>query len=156
THATGNLVQGNYIGTDSTGALPLGNGCFGIFFQMAPSRNTIGGTAAGAGNVISANAFRSGIVLTDGSHDNLVQGHRIGTHAAGTAALGNGFAGVLIGGGSVNNTVGGTAAAARNLISGNGFNPLVGPGSGILITDPGTQNNLVQGNYLGTDITGTR
>src|SRR5262249_40399991 len=50
----------------------------------------------------------------------------------------------------------GTAAAARNLISGNGFNPLVGPGSGILITDPGTQNNLVQGNYLGTDITGTR
>ena len=57
----GNLVQGNYIGTDSTGTVALGNGRSGVRISSAigstdsASHNTIGGTAAGAGNLISGN-----------------------------------------------------------------------------------------------------
>ena len=50
--ATGNLIQGNTIGTDLTGTLALGNTYEGIYLERAPT-NTIGGTAPGAGNLIS-------------------------------------------------------------------------------------------------------
>ena len=52
--ATGNLIQGNTIGTDMTGTLALGNTLEGIYLERAPS-NTIGGAVSGAGNLISAN-----------------------------------------------------------------------------------------------------
>ena len=51
---TGVSVQGNFIGTDASGMLDLGNAFDGIFVDNG-SGNTIGGTAAGAGNVISGN-----------------------------------------------------------------------------------------------------
>jgi len=54
---------------------------------------------------------------------------------------------VAIFGGATNNTVGGTAAGVRNVISGN-------RSSGLIIRDAGTASNLVQGNYLGTDAAG--
>ena len=45
----------------------------------------------------------------------------IGTNPAGTAGLGNAFAGILVNSGPTNVTIGGTTPAARNLISGNTF-----------------------------------
>src|SRR5207244_1384210 len=69
------------------------------------------------------------------------------TNAAGTAALANGGDGVIIGHGAANNTVGGAVAGARNVISGNG-------GDGVAIQDAFTTGNLVQGNFIGTDING--
>ena len=51
--ATGNLIQGNTIGTDVTGTLALGNTYEGVYAERAPS-NTIGGAVPGAGNLISA------------------------------------------------------------------------------------------------------
>src|SRR5262249_20081384 len=51
-----NLVQGNFIGTDVTGSLPLGNTSGGVNRNNNTSGNTIGGTAAGAGNLIAFNA----------------------------------------------------------------------------------------------------
>jgi len=51
--ATGNLVQGNYIGTDATGASALPNSSIGIGIVDA-SNNTIGGTASGTGNTIAS------------------------------------------------------------------------------------------------------
>ena len=80
--------------------------------------------------------------------NNVIQGNLIGTDATGTQALGNGLDGVEIFG--VSNMIGGTDVMARNVISGNGRN-------GILM---GTDNapvhdNLIQGNFIGTDITGT-
>ena len=81
----------------------------------------MGGTATGAGNVVSANG-REGVVLANaGTSGNFVQGNRIGTDWTGTHALGNTFNGVLVFGGASGNTVGGTAAGAGNQVSGNGW-----------------------------------
>src|SRR5262249_35357789 len=86
----GNLetVQGNLIGTDATGAQPLGNSQEGI--HADGSSEHIGGLG-GLGNVISANGS-DGVRLRTAV--NTVQGNRIGTDAAGTADLGNGLDGV--------------------------------------------------------------
>jgi uncharacterized repeat protein (TIGR01451 family) len=50
---SGLKVQGNAIGTDAHAALPLGN--LGSGISLASSSNSIGGTAAGAANVIEFN-----------------------------------------------------------------------------------------------------
>jgi hypothetical protein len=54
--ATANRIAGNYIGTDKNGTAPLGNADQGVFIGNSPN-NTIGGTSAGAHNVISASKF---------------------------------------------------------------------------------------------------
>jgi hypothetical protein len=140
--ATGNKVQGNYIGTDVTGTVPLGS-AVGIAVNETTSNNTVGGTTAGARNIISGNSERG--VRLDGGVMTLVQGNFIGTDVTGTKPLGS-EAGIEDFGGG-NNTVGGTAAGARNIISGNS---LVGVAlSASLMT-------LVQGNFIGTDVSGTK
>lgn len=145
---TNNFVLGNYIGTDFTGENAISNGGFGIGVWNSASGNFIGGAGAGQGNVISGNAgFSYGIAMGT-VFSNLLQGNFIGTDAAGKKALANGFAGAAIWGGSAGNIIGGTTAAARNVISGNGT-------YGIYISDAGTMNNLVEGNYIGTDLTGS-
>ena len=142
--ASGNIVQGNYIGTDSSGTTAIGNL---IGLNIAAPNNTIGGTAAGAGNLISGNMRGLSIVLNIGS-GNVVQGNLIGTNAAGTAALGNTLSGVYIA--APNNQIGGTAAGARNIISGNGLRGVELNSS----TNPSSATQVI-GNYIGTDITGS-
>ena len=147
----GDLVEGCYIGTDDSGTTALPNADDGVFIRDA-SDNTIGGTAPGASNLISGNS-NDGIILTNSDTTrNLVAGNFIGTDASGSMPLGNGGAGVSLFGAS-GNTVGGTTAMARNVISANGT---VGfPGSdGVLIYELAT-GNLVQGNFIGTDFSGT-
>ena len=93
--ASGNLLQGNYIGVNAAGTADLGNTNVGVQINNAPG-NTIGGTLAGAANVISGNDL-GGIDITNSSASgNLLQGNLIGTDAFGTAALGNGFSGVSL------------------------------------------------------------
>ena len=142
---TGNLVEGNYIGTDPTGAIALGNKANGIEFTGAAGGNTIGGTAAGAGNVISANLANGILVTGTTTPVNLVQGNFIGTTADGLHALGNTEDGVQLSNAS-NYTIGGTAAGAGNVISGNS-------GNGIQVLDGATATVIV-GNLIGTDKTG--
>jgi hypothetical protein len=142
----GNVIKGNYIGTDVTGTATLGNSGKGVHIDFAPN-NTIGGTNAKARNVISGNS--QGVnIFGSGSVGNLVQGNFIGTDVSGTVALGNFMqgAGVDIAGGASNNTVGGTSAGARNIISGNH--------NAIRIDGVASTANKVQGNYIGTDVTG--
>ena len=129
--SSGNTIQNCYIGTDAagTGALPNESGVF-----VQGSNNTVGGTTAGAGNVISGNRWEGVMTVSSGT-GNKLEGNYIGTNASGTAALPNWDA-VRIEG--QNNIVGGTAAGARNIISGN--NSL-----GINITDTAT-GNKVEGN----------
>ena len=142
---TGNLVQGNYIGTGSNGRLALPNAVDGVTVNSAAG-NTIGGVIDGAGNLISGNRA-GGVALNGvGAANNLVQGNYIGTDVLGRLALGNMFSGITINGGS-SNLVGGTAAAARNVLSANKL-------SGVLITT-NSVGNLVQGNFIGVDGTGT-
>jgi hypothetical protein len=142
--ATNNQVEGNYIGTGSGGEGALGNGLRGIYIEGS-SNNTIGGTASGAGNLISGNNL-SGIVIDFASNGNNVQGNLIGTDAAGTKSIANGVFGVRIAVLSASNVIGGTTAAARNVISGNAS-------SGVVL-DFAATNNTVEGNYIGTDISG--
>jgi CSLREA domain-containing protein len=139
--ATGNAVRGNYIGTNAAGDTKLDN-TQGVALTNALNNN-IGGTTAGARNIISDNGI--GIFISGGT-DNKIQGNYIGTNAAGDARLGNNQGVVLSN--TPNNTIGGTTAAARNIISGNGT-------WGVLISDPDSTDNKVQGNYIGTDVTGT-
>jgi titin len=58
---SGNVVLGNRIGTDKSGAARLGNARDGVLIAAGATRNTIGGTVAGAGNIIAFNA--EGVVL---------------------------------------------------------------------------------------------
>src|SRR5262249_25266629 len=97
---SGNVVEGNFIGTDVTGTVALGNDLAGISVIGGPSGNTLGGTASGAGNVISGNAGKAGIfgdgVLVRQATGNVVQGNLIGTTPSGNAALANNGAGVYL------------------------------------------------------------
>ena len=143
--ATMNLVEGNYIGTDSTGTNAVGNKTNGVEFAAGANANTVGGTATGAGNVISANLANGILVTGTTTPVNLVQGNFIGTDQSGLKPLGNGLDGVRLDGAS-NYTIGGTAAGAGNVISANS-------GNGIQVLDGATATVIV-GNLIGTDETG--
>ncbi|MEG4971914.1 DUF4347 domain-containing protein, partial [Microcoleus sp. K4-B3] len=149
--ATGNTVLGNFIGTDINGTADLGNVGFGVAIQNAPG-NTIGGNTAGARNIISGNnAF--GVVIqntpatSNAATGNRVVGNFIGTDVNGTADLGNTLTGVLVQD-AASNTIGGTAAGDRNIISGN-------DGFGVQILNANATLNSVLGNYIGTNAAGT-
>ncbi len=83
-------VQNNYIGLNAAGTAALGNSAYGVLLEDT-NFHTIGGGQPGLGNVISGNG-------SDGIHldfaTGLLAGNRIGTNAAGTAAIGNAGAGV--------------------------------------------------------------
>jgi len=146
--ADGNRVEGNFIGTDPSGSLDLGNGIDGISLFEA-RETTIGGTTRTARNLISGNNA-GGVSISEGSAENSVQGNLIGTTADGTSPLGNDRSGVGIQRAS-KNTVGGTTPATRNVISGNG-------GDGVQIGgDVGFRSggNRVQGNFIGTAANGS-
>ncbi len=151
---TGNSVIGNYIGTDITGKLDLGNRLEGIVIDNGANLNKIGDGTTQNANVISANSgdgvYINGSSLTVpngmvGTWQNSVLGNMIGTDVTGKNALGNDLDGVLLDSGAQMNTVGGPHM--MNLISGNGLN-------GIEIGGMTSSGNIVQGNYIGTDITG--
>jgi hypothetical protein len=144
---SGNVVEGNYIGTDAAGTSALGNSTEGVGAFGGATGNRIGGTASGAANLISGNVHDGVGINGSGTNGNVVLGNRIGTTPAGSAKLANGGIGVAIFQGAAHNTVGGTTAAARNLISGNAAD-------GVVLTDTGTNANVVQGNFIGTTASG--
>ena len=147
-----NVVAGNYLGLDTTGTQSLGNTLSGITIQAGASSNTIGGTVAAARNVSSGNHHNGnsrGIYITgSGTNFNVVVGNYIGTNAAGTAAVANDNSGILISSGADANTIGGTAAVDRNIISGNTL-------GGIAFDVAGTTGNLAEGNWTGLNAAGT-
>ena len=145
TGASGNVVEGNFIGTDSDGTLDLGN-FSGVVIEDAPN-NTVGGSLAGEGNLISGNNTGGIFVSCAGASGNVVQGNLIGTDVTGRADMGNGGSGVIIQD-APNNTIGGSQQGEGNIISGNG-------GDGIAVGGAGASGNAVQGNYIGTDATGS-
>src|SRR5262249_9484304 len=114
--STRTSVVGNYIGTNAAGSATIGNTEHGISIYQA-SANTVGGSIAGARNIISGNAVE-GVVLQGGGDSNAVVGNYIGTDASGEVAIPNGVYGVGIAG-DTNSEIGGTTPLARNVISGN-------------------------------------
>ena len=147
-NATGNTVLGNFIGTDATGAVDLGNALSGVYLELA-GNTTIGGIAAGSRNVISGNGdTANGAIFANISPNLVVQGNYIGTTATGNAALGNAGPGVRMVSGS-NDVIGGTTAAARNVIAANSAD-------GVIIRAIGVSaKTIVQGNHIGVAANGT-
>ena len=150
TLATGNVVRGNYIGTDLTGSIAVGNTASGLYLRHAPNNSVIG-------NVVSGNIGFAGITIcgfanfcgggdiagideTSNAGGNTIQGNLVGTNSSGTAALGNNQAGLSIDG-APNTVVGGTAAGTANTISFNGTND-------VQIFDASANVTKIQGNTI--------
>jgi len=145
TDTTANTVQGNWIGLAASGTAALANLGNGVLISNAQN-NLIGGTAPGAGNVISGNGH-DGIELADGASGILIEGNKIGTDPSGTSPQSNVEAGVFVLSSS-GNVIGGTAPGAGNLISGNT--------TGVEISGSSGGTDQVLGNRIGTDLTGTK
>ena len=148
--ASGNDVIGNYVGTDATGTVAIGNGV-GIAVFGGANSNTIGTDLDGTndaleGNLIAGNSS-IGIQSWD-SNSNAFRGNLIGVDVTGTTLLGNSNMGIQLSGGSQLNVIGGTSALAANVIGGTNW-------SGINLTTSGTSNNVIEGNFIGTDSTET-
>ena len=150
--ATGNRVQGNFIGTDRGGTRSIANTVFAVIIDNGAERNFVGTDGDGLSDPAERNVIAGSAVSIQGADHNVVAGNLIGTDVAGTQRLTN-RGGVWIVSASQFNRIGtdgdGTAdAAERNVISGNAAN-------GVHIQGSGTERNLVAGNFIGTDITGT-
>jgi titin len=139
------VIEGNTIGLDAGGA-DKGNGGRGIIVTFNSDRTRIGGTAAGAGNVVSGNGG-IGVNLGQDSTATTVQGNLIGLAHDGTTARPNANNGMRVDKSS-DALIGGSAPGARNVISGNAS-------AGLVIAGGITVDPVVEGNYIGTDSTGT-
>ncbi len=152
TGSNGSTIAGNFIGTNATGTAAARPTSAAIAVETFSNNNVIGGTTPAARNLISGNSFgvHVGSVGSPNPSNNVIQGNLIGTSASGLTAIPNAFAGVGLFTPDSNNLVGGTSVAARNVISGNGSAGVIMDGSATAST-----NNVVQGNYIGVDVTGT-
>ena len=132
---TGHTISGNLIGLTAAGDAVLAPAC-----GAAATGVSVNGTNA----VVSGNAIAGvgkGIVLATGT-GHTVRGNRVGTNAAATVDLGIADEGIVAAGSG--HTIGGTSAGDGNIVGGSQ------PGISL-----GGSNMVVQGNFLGTDVTGT-
>jgi CSLREA domain-containing protein len=130
-----NTVRGNHLGTNAAGTAAAAND---VGVEVRGDDNTIGGATAAARNVISGNSVEG--ISMSGTR-NVIVGNFVGTDASGEAAVPN-SEGIFAG--AANNTIGGTTAVERNVISGNS-------GHGLRVGGAIT----VQGNYVGPTASGT-
>jgi uncharacterized repeat protein (TIGR01451 family) len=137
------VIAGCYVGTTPDGSQAKSNG-LGILISDS-SNNTIGGTGPHDPNLISGNTS-DGIRIVSSSNS-LIIGNDIGTDITGKNALRNGNNGIAVTSSS-GTTIGGTTNGSSNLISGNG-------GDGIDLTGGPAGGTVVEGNFIGTDASGT-
>jgi len=139
------FILGNLVGTDITGTQPMPNS-YGIFIGDLAHYVTVGGVNPGEGNVISGNDFTNFDSWGDHTH---VISNLIGLDITGSTAVCD-FTdnGLVMESNCVNAVIGGTMPAERNVIS--------GVNTGVIFSDPNSYSNSLIGNYIGTDITGTK
>jgi CSLREA domain-containing protein len=158
-------IIGNHIGTNVAGTAALANASAGVHV-MNTTGVEIGGTAAGVGNLISANTYHG--IWLEGSINGRIQSNRIGTQVDGTSELGNGRNGIYLGtngfdlsdgnlvGADIGSSVGG------NIIA---FNAANQPGGDGIVVTSGVNNrfsrnvifankNLSEPSGLGIDLLG--
>jgi parallel beta-helix repeat protein len=146
--ASGNKVLGNYIGTNSAGTGALQNTELGVGVSGA-SDTLIGDDVAGAGNIISGsrtNGVGINKIGAFNAQNTTIENNIIGLDAAGTAPIVNLGVGIDVDNSSTTR-IGGSTPLSRNVIGGN-------QNSGVRILS-GATNVTIEGNYIGTDITGT-
>ncbi len=160
----GNIVAGNFIGTDKTGMSAIANGGVGVYVAGGAENTRIGAKGenvvndAAERNIISGNTYEGVVIQGTSSGANttgtIVAGNYIGTNYLGSGILANGSDGIFIDGGAQSNRIGVNgsdfdAAGEENVISGN-------VGQGVALSDSGTSSNVVAGNLIGTNWTGTK
>ena len=130
-------IKGNYIGTDFSGKLPLGNAGTGIRIKTNGSENVIGGINSGEGNVISDNQV-AGISIK--SKNNKIIGNYLGTDYSGTNQMGN-LVGIRVEGGTSGNQIGDTIKGSGNIIA-------FSKEQGIIVIDDATTGNTILNNSI--------
>ena len=154
-----NHITGNYIGTTANGAAAIGNGgttIDGVVISDRALANIIGTDGDGLndqqeGNVISGNGWNGIAIYGTETRENVIAGNLVGTNAAGNVALGNGWDGINIQ--SPSNRVGTNGNGVSDDLERNTI--AAGSASGIALWGPDATNNIVAGNFIGTDVTGT-
>ncbi|MEZ6134980.1 MAG: PKD domain-containing protein [Pirellulaceae bacterium] len=152
-----NAVAGNYIGLNSAGTGLVGNTSHGVYISDNASYNRVGTDGDGNGfddaerNVVSGNL--DGITI-QGAHYNTVAGNFVGTDFTGEFALGNVLSGIAVYSDSSNNRIGTDGNGSADVFE---RNIIAAAGSfGIYMGHSGTTANTIQGNYIGTDVSGTK
>ncbi len=145
TNSSGNLIEGNWIGTDASGTVVVSNGWSGVEVFGGASGTQIGGSQAGAGNIIAGNGNYGVLIHNPGCNSNVVQGNLIGLNHG--TAMPNGYSGVGVFDGAQFNEVGGSLPAMQNTISGNAD-------YGVEMAGLGVVGNCVERNRIGTDPSG--
>jgi parallel beta-helix repeat protein len=143
TNSNNHVVKGNKIGVNAAGTAAVANTLTGLRFEVS-NNAVVGGTAAGEGNTVSGNGedgmrFQSVATAT-------IQGNFVGTNSAGTAAIPNAISGIYGTIDCTNHSIGGNTVAARNIVSGNTVNGIK--------YDTRCNDLIIEGNYVGTDVTG--
>ena len=175
TPASGNIIQGNFVGVAADGVSSVGNrtepapapgsaegnNLYGIEISGGDN-NTVGGTTAGARNVVGFNA--DGIEIDNGGQANIIQGNFVGVGANGVTPVGNVLHGVALHSsngfglplgppqpnepGVSFNLIGGTAAGAGNLVEFNGTGGIAVFGSPVSASGQPNLENTIQGNSI--------
>ena len=140
-HNHGVILGGSTGGNTIQSCAIKGNDLEGI--HVTSGNNTIGGATASLGNAVFANGDSGIVLIGTTASNNIVRSNLIGVDTTGATAWANGIDGVQILDGASGNTI------DLNTISGN-------TNSGVYLTSSGapTQNNTIQGNRIGTDVSG--
>lgn len=147
-NSDGNYVLGNTIGLNAAKTAKLPNSASGVAIASQSSGNLVG--MGGAPNVISGNATYGVYIADAGTNNNAVYANYIGSNESSAFALGNSSDGIHVGNGAVGTLIGDEAdPGGRNVISGNA-------GNGIQVTGVGTDNAIIAGNFIGTNVAGTQ
>jgi len=175
TPATGNVIQGNFVGVAADGISSVGtrtepapapgtaegNNLFGIEISGGNS-NTVGGTSAGARNVVGFNG--EGIEIDNGAQQNIIEGNFVGVGADGTTPTGNLLHGIALRSsngfgpplgpaqpnepGVSQNSIGGTTTGAGNLVEFNGTSGIAVFGNPVSASGQPNVENAILGNSI--------
>jgi parallel beta-helix repeat protein len=171
-------IRGNKIGTDATGTAAVSNTGYGLVIGGTASDITVGGSVAGAGNVVAGNGAQ---IMIEGSASSVtLHGNAIGTDTSGTIDLSTGRgieldssanpSNIVIGGflpGEGNliayNATGimGWWSGGRHRILGNTIRNSSGGGMALYMPNVEVSGNVIhdnssQGIFLATGATGTK
>jgi len=136
------FVEANFIGTDITGTLHLGNGGYAVYFRDSAHDNIVGGLNAGQGNVIAYNGAEAVVLQNSDSHNMYVRGNRIFCNSQTS-----GSGGIVLNGGNQGVPIPTLVIVSSNFVSG-----ITYPTAEVDIYSADSCNKCEGANYLGTVI----
>jgi hypothetical protein len=153
--ADSNVVKGNYIGLGVDGEISIPNGEAGMVIGRGAKYNLIGGEKFSEANIISGN-FSSGVQFARESFRNIFKGNYIGTNATGTNIVPNAHNGIYFYGTKSEGYPKENIIGPDNVICGNGMEDYnEWWWAGISMEFEGVEKNIIFGNYIGMNPTGS-